>query len=67
MTGSEDADAQRLQFFLSKSTWNDVKVNNRRLQLIAPIRPQPPYDQRVLVIDDSGDRKDGTTTARLRG
>ncbi|MFE8968260.1 hypothetical protein ACFYMR_11550 [Streptomyces albogriseolus] len=41
VTGSEDADAQRLQFFLSKSTWNDVKVNNRRLQLIAPTRPQP--------------------------
>ncbi|MER6820077.1 transposase [Streptomyces cellulosae] len=40
VTGSEDADAQRLQFFVSKSTWDDVKVNNRRLQLIAPIRPQ---------------------------
>jgi hypothetical protein len=56
---------QRLQFFLSESTWDDVKVNKRRLQLICTNPATAPHDQGVLVIDDSGDRKDGTATAHV--
>jgi SRSO17 transposase len=52
-----------LQFFLSESAWEVKAVNARRLQMI---REDPessaPHEQGVLIIDETGDRKDGTKT-----
>nr|WP_236072254.1 transposase [Streptomyces polyasparticus] len=65
VTGSKDAAVQRLQFFLSESTWDAAKINDRRLELIRADPATAPHDRGVLVIDDSGDRKDGTATAHV--
>src|SRR6266705_2760205 len=55
--------AQRLRFFLSESRWDPDAVNDRRLELLLADPATAPHDAGVLVIDDSGDRKDGTKTA----
>src|SRR5215813_6059883 len=57
--------AQRLQFFLSESRWDPEQVNARRLELLAADPATAPHDAGVLVIDDSGDRKDGVKTAHV--
>ncbi len=54
---------QRLQFFLSESRWDPERVNDRRLELLRADPATAPHDAGVLVIDDSGDRKDGSKTA----
>jgi DDE superfamily endonuclease len=51
---------QRLQFLLSESWWDPERVNDRRLELLLADSATAPHDGGVLVIDDSGDRKDGT-------
>ena len=56
---------QRLQFFLSESRWDPDRVNARRLELLLADPATAPDDAGVLVIDDSGDRKDGTKTAHV--
>ncbi|MER5852896.1 transposase [Streptomyces sp. NPDC002012] len=50
---------QRLQFFLSESTWDHEQVNARRVELLLADPATAPHPGGVLVIDDSGDRKDG--------
>ncbi|MER6693545.1 transposase [Streptomyces minutiscleroticus] len=54
---------QRLQFFLSESPWEAELVNDRRLELLREQSATAPHDGGVIVIDDSGDCKDGTGTA----
>ena len=64
VTGLKLPAVQRLQFFLSESVWEPEAVTGRRWR---PPRADPvtaPHGGGVLIIDDSGDRKDGT--ARLR-
>lgn len=56
---------QRLQFFLSESPWEAELVNDRRLELLREEPSTAPHDGGVIVIDDSGDRKDGTATAHV--
>ncbi|MFK4273179.1 transposase [Streptomyces milbemycinicus] len=56
---------QRLQFFLSESPWEVEQVNDRRLELLREESATAPHDGGVIVIDDSGDRKDGTATAHV--
>jgi SRSO17 transposase len=56
---------QRLQFFLSESRWDPEWVNERKLELLLADPATAPHDGGVLVIDDSGDRKDGTRTAHV--
>ncbi len=56
---------QRLQFFLSESPWEAEQVNDRRLELLREQSTTAPHDGGVIVIDDSGDRKDGTATAHV--
>jgi SRSO17 transposase len=58
-TGAQHAAVQRLQFFLSESRWDPEKVNARRLELLAADPATAPHRGGALVIDDSGDRKDG--------
>ena len=65
VTGSQLPAVQRLQFFLSESRWDPEAVNARRLELLRADPATAPHGGGVLVIDDSGDRKDGTKTAHV--
>jgi SRSO17 transposase len=62
ITGAQGAPAQRLQFFLSESAWDVKAVNARRLQMLREDPTTKPHERGVLVIDETGDRKDGTHT-----
>jgi DDE superfamily endonuclease len=65
VTGAQHPAVQRLQFFLSESRWDPGRVNARRLELLLADPATAPHDAGVLVIDDSGDRKDGRKTAHV--
>ena len=65
VTGAQRPAVQRLQFFLSESRWDADQVNSRRLELLLADPATAPHGGGVLVIDDSGDRKDGTKTAHV--
>lgn len=65
VVGAQAAPVQRLQFFLSESTWPTEEVNRRRLEMLLGDSPTASHEKGVLVIDDSGDRKDGTKTAHV--
>jgi SRSO17 transposase len=63
--GAQAACAQRLQFFLSESGWDAEGVNVRRLQLLREDSATEPHGDGVLIIDETGDRKDGKNTAHV--
>src|SRR6202162_3126682 len=65
VAGAQHPAVQRLQFFLSESRWDAERVNDRRLELLRADPETAPHGGGVLVIDDSGDRKDGTKTAHV--
>jgi hypothetical protein len=65
VTGAQHPAVQRLQFFLSESRWDPGRVNARRLELLRADPATAPHGGGVLVIDDSGDRKDGVKTAHV--
>src|SRR6185437_11917784 len=65
VTGAQHPAVQRLQFFLSESVRDPGRVNDRRLELLRAGPGTAPHGGGVLVIDDSGDRKDGTRTAHV--
>jgi SRSO17 transposase len=65
VVGAQHAAAQRLQYFLSESTWDSDAVNDRRVELLLTDPGTAPHAGGVLVIDDSGDRKDGRRTAHV--
>src|SRR5437763_13510837 len=65
VTGAGHRSVQRLQFFLSESRWDAERVNARRLELLLADPATAPHEGGVLVIDDSGDRKDGVKTAHV--
>src|SRR5437667_1497422 len=65
VTGAQHPAVQRLQFFLSESRWDAEQVNARRLELLRAGPATAPHGDGVLVIDDSGDRKDGVKTAHV--
>src|SRR5258706_11565398 len=65
VTGAGHPAVQRLQFFLPESRWDPERVNARRLELLAADPATAPHGGGVLVIDDSGDRKDGAKTAHV--
>src|SRR5713101_5048150 len=65
VAGAQHAAVQRLQFFLSESRWDPDAVNDRRLELLRADPATAPHGGGVLVIDDSGDRKDGAKTAHV--
>jgi hypothetical protein len=65
VAGAQHAAVQRLQFFLSESRWDPGRVNDRRLELLRADPATAPHGGGVLVIDDSGDRKDGRKTAHV--
>ena len=55
--------AQRLQWFLTESTWAPEAVNHRRLAMLRQTPAPAPHAHGVLVIDESGERTWGTKTA----
>src|SRR5499425_1717005 len=65
VAGAQHPAVQRLQFFLSESRWDPGRVDARRLELLRADPATASHDGGVLVIDDSGDRKDGTKTAHV--
>src|SRR5881397_451367 len=65
VAGAQHPAVQRLQFFLSESRWDPGQVNSRRLELLLADPATAPHGGGVLVIDDSGDRKDGVKTAHV--
>jgi hypothetical protein len=65
VAGAKHPAVQRLQFFLSESRWDPERVNARRLELLLAGPATAPHGGGVLVVDDSGDRKDGTKTAHV--
>ncbi|MFD8385526.1 transposase [Streptomyces sp. NPDC059679] len=65
VAGAQHPAVQRLQFFLSESRWDHEQVNARRLEMLLADPSTAPHGGGVLVIDDSGDRKDGRATAHV--
>lgn len=57
--------AQQLQWFLSEATWEERQVQAQRLKLLRENAATAPNAQGVLVIDETGDRKDGHKTAHV--
>jgi DDE superfamily endonuclease len=65
VVGAQHPAVQRLQFFLSEARWDHEQVNDRRLEILLADPATAPHGGGVLVLDDSGDRKDGTATAHV--
>jgi SRSO17 transposase len=65
VVGAQAPAAQRLQWFLSESTWEAMAVTARRLELLRDDPDTAPDGQGVLIIDETGDRKDGDKTAHV--
>jgi SRSO17 transposase len=65
VTGAGHPAVQRLQFFLTESVWDPEKINQRRVEMLLADPTTAPHNAGVLVIDDSGDRKEGTATAHV--
>jgi len=65
LVGAQLARAQKLQWFLSESSWDERKVQAKRLKLLLDDPSTAPNGQGVLVIDETGDRKDGHKTAHV--
>lgn len=65
VVGVQHPQAQKLQWFLSESNWDDEQINQRRLALVKAEPPMRPTDEGVLIIDETGDRKWGHKTAHV--
>jgi hypothetical protein len=63
--GAHAPPAQRLQWFLSESRWDAEAITTRRLEVLLADPATAPTDAGVLVIDETGDPKDGTKTAHV--
>ena len=62
---AQAAAVQRLQFFLSEANWDAEAVNAQRLALLAGQPALAAHAGGVLVLDDTGDRKDGHATTHV--
>ncbi len=65
IVGAQIPRAQKLQWFLSESDWDERKVQAERLTLLREDASTAPNARGVLVIDETGDRKDGHKTAHV--
>jgi DDE superfamily endonuclease len=63
--GAQAAPAQRLQWFLSESSWDADALTTRRRELLCADPATRPHDQGVRILDETGERKDGTHTAQV--
>jgi SRSO17 transposase len=65
VVGAQRKEAQSLQWFLSESRWDYEQVNRRRVELLLEDPASAPNDRGTLVIDETGDRKEGKKTAHV--
>jgi SRSO17 transposase len=65
LVGAQLPRAQKVQWFLSESEWDERAVQAERLKLLHEEQTTAPHTQGVLVIDETGDRKDGHKTAHV--
>jgi SRSO17 transposase len=65
VVGAQLPRAQKLQWFLSESDWDERQVQTQRLTLLREDPTTAPTADGVLVIDETGDRKDGHHTAHV--
>lgn len=65
IVGAQAAPVQRLQFFVSEAPWDATTLNRRRLALLQTDPATAPHARGVLIIDDTGDRKEGKKTAHV--
>jgi len=65
LVGAQRKEAQGLQWFLSESSWDPEELNRRRMDLMLEDPKSDPKGSGVLVIDETGDRKDGKATAHV--
>jgi SRSO17 transposase len=65
IVGAQQPGVQRLQWFLSESSWRPAALNRRRLELVRADPRTAPDPEGVLVIDEHADRKWGTKTAHV--
>jgi hypothetical protein len=63
--GAQRKEAQSLQWFLTESGWEPEVVNRRRVELMLEDPKTAPVGSGALVIDETGDRKDGNGTAHV--
>ena len=65
LVGAQLPRAQKLQWFLSESSWDERQVQAKRLRLLRDDPSTAPTSDGVLAIDETGDRKDGHKTAHV--
>jgi SRSO17 transposase len=65
VVGSQRKEAQSLQWFLSESSWDPERINRRRVESMLEGPETAPVGSGTLVIDETGDRKDGKATAHV--
>jgi SRSO17 transposase len=65
VVGAQQPRAQKLQWFLWESNWDERQVQAERLKLLREDPTTTPNTDGVLVIDETGDRKDGHQTAHV--
>ncbi|MDV2997116.1 MAG: IS701 family transposase ISNpu7 [Chroococcidiopsis sp. SAG 2025] len=53
---------QQPQTFSQQCPWDEVKLNNRRLEVMHQCRQTTPSQGFTLIVDDSGHRKSGAAT-----
>jgi SRSO17 transposase len=63
--GAQLPRAQKLQWFLSESDWDERKVQAERLMLLREDATTAPNEGGVLVIDETGVSLDGHHTAHV--
>jgi SRSO17 transposase len=65
VVGAQRKEAQGLQWFLSESSWSPEEINRRRVQIMLEDPRTAPRAGGALVVDETGDRKDGKATAHV--
>lgn len=65
VVGAQAPAAQRVQWFLSESTWDAAALTTRRQELLRADAATAPHPGGVLIVDETGDRKDGDKTAHV--
>ena len=65
VVGAQRKEAQSLQWFLSESSWDPEKVSRRRIGSMLREPATAADESGTLVIDETGDRKDGKATAHV--
>jgi SRSO17 transposase len=65
VVGAQHGAVQGLQWFVTESSWDHERVDQRRVELLVADPATAPHDQGALVLDDSGDRKAGRHTAHV--